>query len=442
MIDQFLDAFHTRDDDQLLRSICGIGHFFATFTPDDPSVCQILHSDFITIICQTFAAEKNVALLEESVWATNQIIAQGRRDNDDRLIDPLVSQIWELVRTMGGRLSASGLHDFLALVGSLCEVRSDARAVFFGELSGRVEDWLIDDDNPDLQVAAARLLVSFVWLLDFGELPGFGDFFAWMVHFFLERRREVSPSVLINFLEAFKCACQRHPRFLDQLSMCVFESVLEDILTDHEQQTIVLLALELTCAFIQRNAATIRFDPAVLLARGASRDVATATLAFKVIGKLITKSETAAVEYSEDAHLEMMAVALEAAPFAVKMAITRFLRRLIWKAPVADQYRIAGHGFIPLFVEMLNGLESSKDRLEVIRSLMFFCEAGEPVRSGANYFRDEIAGLGGIDLLLDLRVNGHGEERAAVGHLLEVLRIEDDGYEEMVVGGDSGGFDY
>jgi hypothetical protein len=43
-------------------------------------------------------------------------------------------------------------------------------------------------------------------------------------------------------------------------------------LTHHEQRTIVPLAPQLTRAFVPRNATTIGFDPAVLLARGASRD--------------------------------------------------------------------------------------------------------------------------------------------------------------------------
>jgi hypothetical protein len=44
---------------------------------------------------------------------------------------------------------------------------------------------------------------------------------------------------------------------------------------------------------VPRNATTIEFDPAVLLVLGASRDVTTATLAFNVIGKLITRRHMA-----------------------------------------------------------------------------------------------------------------------------------------------------
>jgi hypothetical protein len=82
------------------------------------------------------------------------------------------------------------------------------------------------------------------------------------MRFLLDRYRIMSPSVLTNFLEVFKCACQRYPRFLGQLLDCVFQSALEDVLTHHEQQTIVLLALQLTRAFVPRNATTIGFDPA------------------------------------------------------------------------------------------------------------------------------------------------------------------------------------
>jgi hypothetical protein len=89
------------------------------------------------------------------------------------------------------------------------------------------------------------------------------------------------------------------------------------------------------------NATTIGFDLAGLLARSASRDVTTATLAFKVIGKLIARRRMAIKDYSEDAHLKMMAAAFDVAPFAVKMAITKFLRKLIRRAPITDQYRIA-----------------------------------------------------------------------------------------------------
>jgi hypothetical protein len=71
-----------------------------------------------------------------------------------------------------------------------------------------------------------------------------------------------------------------------------------------------------------RNATTTGFDMVVLLDRGASREVTTAMLAFKVIGKLIARRHTAVKEYSEDAHLKLMAAALHAAPFAV--TITKF----------------------------------------------------------------------------------------------------------------------
>jgi hypothetical protein len=67
---------------------------------------------------------------------------------------------------------------------------------------------------------------------------------------------------------------------------------LVNYLTHHKQCTIVLLAPQLTLTFVPRNATTIGFDPPVLLARGASRDVTTATLAFKVIGKLIARRHT------------------------------------------------------------------------------------------------------------------------------------------------------
>jgi hypothetical protein len=426
MIREFQDAFNTQDYDQLLRSICDIGHFFATFSPDEASMQLIKHSDFIAIICQTFTAEENVAILEESVWATNLIITQGRRDEDRRLVDPLVDGVWTLVLPLGDRVTPGRFHRFLALVGTLCQVRSDARDLFFGALSGHVEGWLLGDDNPGVQVAAAHLLVSFVWQDHFDRMPGFEDFFAWMVRFFLERDQNVSANVLTNLLEAFKWTCHWHPRFIDQLAKCVFQSALESILTDREQQPIVQLALELTLAFVKRDADTIRFDPALLLARGASRDVATATLAFDVIGKLVAKRDTAIAEYTEDAPLKMIDAALGAAPFAIKMAITRCLRVLIYKASVADQDRIAAHGFIPHFVEMLESLDGSDDRLEVLRSLMYFCEAGEPVQNGENRFRKKIAEVGGIDLLLDLRVNGRDQERTAVEHLLKVLGIGDD----------------
>jgi hypothetical protein len=68
---------------------------------------------------------------------------------------------------------------------------------------------------------------------------------------------------------------------------------LVNYLTHHERWMIVLHALQLTRAFAPRNAPTIEFDRAVLLARGASLDVTTATLVFKVIGKLIARRHTA-----------------------------------------------------------------------------------------------------------------------------------------------------
>jgi hypothetical protein len=78
---------------------------------------------------------------------------------------------------LGDRLSQGGFQGFLGLVVSLCQFHMEGREFFFGELSGRVEDWLLDDNNPDLQVAAAYLLVSFVWRLNCVELSGFHDFF-------------------------------------------------------------------------------------------------------------------------------------------------------------------------------------------------------------------------------------------------------------------------
>jgi hypothetical protein len=79
---------------------------------------------------------------------------------------------------------------------------------------------------------------------------------------------------------------------------------------------------------------------------------------------------------------------------------------------------------------MLEGLESSDDRIEVIRSLRFFCEAGYPLQSGSNRFLEPIADLGGIELLMDLHVNGQNAERTAVEYLIEALRIVADDYED------------
>jgi hypothetical protein len=58
------------------------------------------------------------------------------------------------------------------------------------------------------------------------------------------------------------------------------------------------------------------------------------------------------------------------------MAITKFVRKLIRRAPITEQNRIVAHGFIALFIEMLEALESSDDRIGVIRPPTFFCEAG------------------------------------------------------------------
>jgi hypothetical protein len=160
-----------------------------------------------------------------------------------------------------------------------------------------------------------------------------------------------------------------------------------------------------------------------------------------LIGKLIARCRTAVKEYSEDANLKMVAAALDAAPFAVNIAITQFVRKLIRRAPITDQYRIAAHGFIELFIEMLEGLESLDNRVEVIRSLAFFCEAGYPLQSGANHFLEQIWDLGGIELLMDLQVNGQAAERTAVEHLLEALKSIADDYEDAAPGSDSGAFE-
>jgi hypothetical protein len=66
-----------------------------------------------------------------------------------------------------------------------------------------------------------------------------------------------------------------------------------------------------------------------------------ATLTFNVIGKLIARRRTAVKGCSEDAHRKLMADALDAAPFAVTMAITKFVQKRIRRSPIADQYRIA-----------------------------------------------------------------------------------------------------
>jgi hypothetical protein len=156
---------------------------------------------------------------------------------------------------------------------------------------------------------------------------------------------------------------------------------------------------------VPRNTTTVGFDP-VLLARSASRGVTTATLAFKTIGKLIARHRTAVKEYSEDAHLKMMATTLGADPFAIKMVITKFVQKLIQRASITDQYRIAAHGFVALFIEMLEGLESSNDIIDVIRSLKFFCQAGYALQSGVNHFLEQIADPGGIELLMIFRSTG------------------------------------
>jgi hypothetical protein len=164
--------------------------------------------------------------------------------------------------------------------------------------------------------------------------------------------------------------------------------------------------------------------------------VLSATLAFKMIGKLITRRRTAVKECSEDAHLKLMAAVVDAALFATKMAITKFVRKLIRMAPITDQYRIAAHGFIALFIEILEGSEGSDDRVEVIRLLTFFCQAGYPLQSGANHFLEQIADLRGIELLMNLQVNEQDVERTAVEHLLEALRIVVDDYEDTAPGSD------
>jgi hypothetical protein len=111
----------------------------------------------------------------------------------------------------------------------------------------------------------------------------------------------------------------------------VFESALDDILTHPKQWMIVLLALQLTRSFVPHNAMTIWSDPAVLQARGASRDVG-----IQGDWKFFARRHTAVKEYLEDAHLKMTAAALNATPFAAKMAIMKFLRKLLRRAAITD----------------------------------------------------------------------------------------------------------
>jgi hypothetical protein len=79
---------------------------------------------------------------------------------------------------------------------------------------------------------------------------------------------------------------------------------------------------------------------------------------------------------------------------------------------------------------MLEVLESSDDRIEVIRSLTFFCEADYLLQSGANHFLEQIADLRGIELLMDLQVNGQ-----------DALRIVADNDEDAAPGSDNGEFE-
>jgi hypothetical protein len=55
-----------------------------------------------------------------------------------------------------------------------------------------------------------------------------------------------------------------------------------------------------------------------------------------MIGELIARVPTAVNEYSEDADLKMMAAALDAASFAVTVAIKKFVRKWIRRASITD----------------------------------------------------------------------------------------------------------
>jgi hypothetical protein len=324
----------------------------------------------------------------------------------DPVLDRLLAlKVHEILIQRRQDFGPTAFCTYMNLCAHLSQMNRESRDFLAKSLLSELQILFPQSRGTDAEMAWGSFIAALFWRdFEYEESEGF---IHWLLAYFLEAYKgsennaPMNPRLIYCFLLAFSDICYRYHRFCKELLKFWFQCVLEELLEQIADESVIRCSLILLKKMLKWDATEIGPSPAILTHHARSTNEDIAILSLEVIKILVKKRDNEAKNYSSDDILHFFSECLRDAPFGIKTKALECLLAVVGSASGSEVAKIARFGFLQLFFEILKDVENENQRIMVLRAIEEFMDMGVTT-NGPNCFEDAVIECGGVDVLWDI----------------------------------------